>query len=117
MTMTVDGFVVGECLEGTEVGIIDYSKKERDEFGNISIIERGYTDLITYRVRIESSRAALVRQELASKRAISAHYIGHASLTITDVQGYLNDFNIRLENSVASLCTITVESEIHAAPT
>lgn len=113
MTMTVDGFVIGECLTGTDVGIVDYSRKERDEFGNITLIERGYTDYITYRVSIETARSDEVRAQLASVRAQSAVYVGTDTLSITEVEGYLNNFTITLTDFRESALTLEVESEIH----
>ncbi len=114
MTMTVDGFVIGECLVGTDVGIVDYSRKERDEFGDITVIERGYTDYITYRVQIETSRADEVRTKLASVRAVLAAYVGTEKYVVTEVQGYLNNFTITLDSDTYSSLSLEVESELHA---
>jgi hypothetical protein len=115
MTMTVDGSEIGECLYGgTSVSIIDYSRKERDAFGNITIIERGYSDLITYSVVISTADADQVRTLLASKRAVSAAYIGASGHDVLSVEGYLNNFSITFENWNISRLTIEVESEIHS---
>lgn len=113
MTMTVDGFVIGECLVGTSVGINDYSRKERDEFGNIIIIERGYTDHITYNVMVETARADEIRSLLASVRATVAAYVGVESMAVTKVDGYLNNFTLTLDNAELSTLTLEVESELH----
>lgn len=115
MTMTVDGAAIGQCLYGTEVGIVDYSRKERDEFGDITVIERGYADLVNYRVLIETEQAAAVRALLASKRAVSATYSGHADHEVLIVTGYLNQFSISLENWQHSLLTLEVEGEVHGS--
>ena len=112
MTMTVDGIEIGQCLYGTEVGIVDYSRKERDTFGNITLIERGYSDLVRYNVVIETSDAAVVRALLASKRASSAVYVGHADHVITHVTGYLQSFSIDLQPNYSPL-TLEVEGEVH----
>lgn len=113
MTMTVDGYVIGECLVGTSVGITDYSRKERDAFGNIILIERGYTDHITYNVQIDTERADEVRTLLASVRATLADYVGVDSMAVTKVTGYLNNFTITLDNSYLSSLSLEVESELH----
>ena len=116
MTMTVDGTSIGECLFGTEVSIVDYSRKDRDEFGNITLIERGYSDLVTYQVLIDTDQAAQVRTLLASKRATSATYIGHADHDVTQVEGYLQEFTITLENWNKSSLVLSVEGEVHGSP-
>lgn len=113
MTMTVDGVAIGECLFGTEVGIVDYSRKERDAFGNITVIERGYADAVTFQVSILTADAAAVRALLASKRAVSAEYVGHADHDVTKVTGYLNSFSIVLDNWNRSSLTLEVEGEVH----
>jgi hypothetical protein len=114
MTMTVDGVAIGKCLYGTEVGIVDYSRKERDEFGNLTLIERGYTDVVRYRVAISTANAAQVRNLLASKRAVSAAYVGHADHAVVNVTGYLTSFSVPLDNWNVSVITIEVEGIVHA---
>lgn len=113
MTMTVDGVAIGLCQYGTEISMRDYSRKERDVFGEITIIERGYTDYITYKVTIETQQAAQVRNLLASKRASLAEYVGTTDLDATQVTGYLNNFNIVLRDFEESDLTLEVESELH----
>jgi hypothetical protein len=112
MTMTVDGVEIGRCLYGTEVGIVDYSRKERDTFGNITLIERGYSDLVRYNVIIETAQASTVRALLALKRAVSAAYVGSADHDITHVTGYLQSFSIDLQPNYSPL-TLEVEGEVH----
>lgn len=114
MTMTVDGFIIGKCLVGTVVGFTDFSRFERDEFGNLTIIERQYTDNITYQVQIETIRSDEIRNFLASLRATLAIYIGTEKFSITQVSGYLDDFTISMDDDYYSTITITVESELHA---
>lgn len=113
MTMTVDRVAIGECLYGTEVGIVDYSRKDRDAFGNITLIERGYADLVNFTAVIATADAASVRTLLASKRAASAAYVGHADHDVLKVTGYLNQFSIRLDNWNTSTLTLDVEGEVH----
>lgn len=113
MTMTVDGVAIGECLYGTEVAINDYSRKDRDEFGAITLIQRGYSDLVTYKVSILTSAAATVRSLLASKRAVSAVYVGASGMSAITVSGYLVSFSITLGDWQRSSLTLQVEGETH----
>ncbi|WP_295400425.1 hypothetical protein [uncultured Thiocystis sp.] len=113
MTMSVGGVEIGECLFGTEVGIVDYSRKERDAFGNLTLIERGYADLVNFTAVIATANAHVVRALLASKRATSAVYVGHADHDVLKVTGYLNQFSIRLDNWNTSTLTLEVEGEVH----
>jgi len=113
MTMTVDGSSIGLCQYGTEITMKDYSRKERDEFGDITVIERGYTDYVSYKVTIATDEADQVRNLLASKRAVSAEYVGSTDLDVTQVTGYLNNFTITLRDFEESDLTLEVESELH----
>lgn len=113
MSMTVDGVAIGMCLYGTEVGIVDYSRKDRDTFGNITLIPRGHSDLVSYKVCIDTDQAAVVRSLLASKRAVSAVYVGHVDHDATKVTGYLVSFSITLDNWQKSSLTLEVEGEVH----
>jgi len=112
--MTVDGVEIGMCVYGTEVGIVDYSRKERDTFGNLTLIERGYSDVVRYKVEILTENAAQIRNLLASKRAVSAVYVGHSEVEAINVTGYLTSFSIPLDNWHWSTITIEVEGEVHA---
>jgi hypothetical protein len=113
MTMTVDGIEIGHCLYGTEVGIVDYSRKERDTFGNITLIERGYSDLVRYKVEVLTSQVGQIRDLLASKRAVSATYVGDSTLDVTSVTGYLNSFSLSIDDWQHSSLTLEVEGETH----
>jgi len=103
---------IGMCLYGTSLGIIDYSRKERDTFGAITIIERGYTNRIKYNAEIRTIDADLVRSLLASKRATLAQYVGHSSETSTIVVGYLTQFSIKIEDFMTSKLELEVEGQV-----
>lgn len=120
MTMTVDGTTIGKCLYGSEASINDYSRKDRDTFGNITIIKRGYTDVVTYKVEIVRSDAYQVKMLLASCRARKVLYRvtdvdGNAIPELT-VSGYLNSFSIPLDNHETTQISLEVESDPQDAP-
>jgi hypothetical protein len=114
MSMTVDGVEIGHCLYGVDVSIVDYSRKERDTFGEITLIERGYTDLVSFPVEIATENAEQIKNYLASKRATLAQYVGDSSMFVTRVTGYLNQFEITLDNWKTSTLTLEVEGEVHS---
>lgn len=104
---------IGLCLYGTEVGIVDYSRKDRDTFGNITLIPRGYSDLVSFKVCIDTDRANEVRSVLAANRASAARYVGHVDHDATIVTGYLVSFSITLDNWQKSSLTLEVEGVVH----
>lgn len=103
---------IGLALYGTEVGITDYSRKERDTFGNITLIERGYTEQIKYRLGFNTEEADAIRQLLADRRAVATIYIGAATHSETIAYGYYQDFVLPLEAWSYSVGDITVESAL-----
>ena len=120
MSMTVDGVTIGECLYGAEVSIVDYSRKDREFDGSITLIERGYTDYVSFKVRVPSANVSAVRSLLASKRATSAVYVGQSNTEalggVSDavtVTGYLNSFSLSIDSFEFSTLSLEVEGEVH----
>jgi hypothetical protein len=108
---------IGQTLYSTEVGIVDYSRKERDEFGAITLIERGYSDLVRYRFAIDTQTISQARQFLASRRAKGTVYVGAASAPETIAYGYYKDFTIPIESLSVSEATLEIESVTQDTPT
>ena len=115
--------VIGECVIGfqtqlgltnfnTSVSIQDYSRKERDQFGQTRVIERRYAKLADYDVTVNTNRVAVVQKALAELRATATDYIGDANRSETVVFGYYRNFNIVLSTPSISDCTIEVEGLI-----
>lgn len=118
--MLVAGTPIGWCLNGTEVSIVDYSRKERQFDGSIIVIERGFTDYVSFKVRVPSANVAAVRSLLASKRAVSTVYQGQPREGVPDgikqavtVMGYLNSFSISIDSFEYSTLTLEVEGEVY----
>lgn len=108
--------IIGRTLYGTEVGIVDYSRKERDPFGNILVIERGYTDVVRYRFEIDTLTIAAARQFLAERRAKATVFIGATIAPETLCYGYYKDLLIPVERHSLSTADLEVESIVQDAP-
>lgn len=100
---------IGEAVYGTSVGITDYSRKEVDQYGNASILERSFAKRAEYDVVIETSQVSRVQRLLASIRARPVVWIGDESMEATIVYGFFKDFGIAIAGPSASDVTITVE--------
>lgn len=100
---------LGIALYGTSIGIIDYSKKEVDEFGNYEIIERGFSKRVEFDVEVDTKRLSSVQRKLAKYRARPLVWIGEPSYESTVVYGYYRDFNLVIADPMFSTGTITVE--------
>lgn len=97
---------------GTSVGIKDYSVKNIDDFGNITITTRAYSKRADYDVTVETSQVGQFNKFLASIRSTPAVYIGDPNRSETIVLGYYRDFSVVLSNPSISECSLSVEGLI-----
>ncbi|WP_426808034.1 hypothetical protein ABOC32_16800 [Pseudomonas sp. WOUb67] len=104
--------VLGEALYGTSVGITDYSRKDRDDFGNVVIVERGYSKRAEFDVIVQTSQVSQVQRLLSKYRAKPLVWIGEASYQSTILYGYYKEFNLVISGPTASDCSISVEGLI-----
>lgn len=104
--------VLGETLYGSSVGITDYSRKERDDFGNFIVVERGYSKRAEFDLIVQTSRVSAVQRTLTKYRAKPLVWIGEASYQSTILYGYYRDFNVVISGPTASDCSISVEGLI-----
>jgi len=100
---------IGRTVYGTSVGIRDFSRKEVDEFGNFTVVERRFFRTADYDVRIDTPKVAFVQKILSDRRAKPTVYIGTEDNPETIVYGYYRDFDIVLSNPAVSNGTIEVE--------
>ena len=101
---------LGFTVYGTNVGIEDFSRKETDEFGNFIIVERNFSNLVDYEVRIPTQTTRRVQNLLAQFRASPLVYIGNDDDSFgTIVYGFYRNFDINLDTPSYSLASIEVE--------
>lgn len=104
-------FEIGTLNEDTSIGIQDFSRKERDEFGRPRLVERAYAQRAEYDIAIPTMAARQVQRKLASIRATPAVYYGGIDddKLGTMIFGFFNDFSINLKVGSTSFMTLTVE--------
>jgi hypothetical protein len=100
---------LGDTDYGTGVGVVDYSRKDRDTFGNPVITPRNFTKRSDYSVTVDTAFVDAVQNTLAELRTVPATWIGSVNFPSTIIYGYYRDFNIVLSNPTKSLMTIDVE--------
>jgi len=105
-----EGIEIGCSRYGTSVGIVDFSRKERDAFGNNFILERRYIDRADFDVQIPTSSIDSVKALLAAARATPTLYIGDENYASTVIYGFYRDFSIIIAGPKRSDLTIQVES-------
>lgn len=101
---------LGITSYGTSLSIEDYSRKDRDTFGNPIIQERAFARLIDYDIKFESQKARFIDATLAEYRATPVVWIGSDEEEYgTIVYGYYRRFDIVLSTPSLSDATIEVE--------
>lgn len=122
ITITVDGtqvgtvlvgtmMTIGETSQGPDIGIVDYSKREVDDFGNSYIIERGFAKRYSISSIIEAGRIDYIADVLSSVRAQPVLWIADETYRWTSlvVYGFYKDWDIQFINPSHAQCNITIE--------
>lgn len=105
-------FYIGLPRSGVNLGIADYSKVQRDEFGNLSLIRRSYSSYADFQLIIETSRIDEVRRTLANLRSRLTYWHGVDELESTFIFGFYRDFEISVQSMQVSECTLHLEGVI-----
>lgn len=71
---------LGTSLAGTEVGFEDYSGKDRDDFGNVRLIEREYSDWASFAFAVALNDLRRVKGVVSRLRATPSVWFADESL-------------------------------------
>jgi hypothetical protein len=102
---------IGTTQYGASAGIIDYSKKETDEFGTTTFIKRAFSKRMNVNLILLSSDLYRVQKVLSDIRATPCIWIGsdtdiYKSLTM---YGYYKDFSLEIPYPEYSYCSLQIE--------
>lgn len=99
--------ILGTTIVGTGIGIEDFSRKDRDAFGNAILVERAFAQMVDFQFAFPTDDARRVTGVLARLRATPAvYYAGSDTSQLgTTVYGFYRDYSIPLttNRSFASL--------------
>lgn len=107
--------VIGQSKElgvtqyGASVGIQDYSRKERDQFGNYNVVERAFSKRADFTVWVENGLFDQVQTLLATYRATPIVYVGAEAFGSTVVYGFFRDFSGEIAYPTHSIYTLSLE--------
>ncbi|EJL34127.1 hypothetical protein PMI02_00792, partial [Novosphingobium sp. AP12] len=97
-------------LEATPtVGIVDYSRRETDDFGVTTVVERGFARRMSVRLAVPFVGADALQRRLAGLRATSARWVADDRFRALDFEGFYKEFALDLNVPPLSWCTLTVE--------
>lgn len=94
---------------GAQIGIDDYSTKERDEFGNLKIIERAFSQRACWKFRIPNAAVDSLFNTLSDLRATPSVYIGTKHMEAMTIYGFFRDFSINVQYPTYSDVSIQIE--------
>lgn len=100
---------LGITDHGTGIGIVDYSRKERDTFGNPVIVRRNFAKRGNYAVTANTGYVGTIQQTLSGLRTVNMAWIGSVDFPSTIIFGYYKDFDVILSNPRTSQLSIEVE--------
>lgn len=103
---------IGGTQYGASSGITDYSKKETDEFGNISFVVRAFSKKLSAQVFVDNTQLNKVQNLLISLRAKPSVWIASEDTRFEEtliIYGYYRDFNTVISYPSYSLCSLEIE--------
>lgn len=104
--------VIGTSQYGATAGIIDYSRKTTDEFGNTEFVERAFSKRLNAQVWVPNTELNRVQQLLYSLRASPAVWIASDDPAFEEalvVYGFYKDFSTEIAYPQTSICSIEIE--------
>ena len=94
---------------GARVGLQDYSRKERSEFGDVMVVERAFAKRANFSLPLKASEVDTLQLFLSSVRAIPCLWIGSGRYESTTVYGFYRSFDIVLSYYNYSDCELELE--------
>lgn len=100
---------IGDTTYGAEVGIVDYSRVTRDDFGNGTIVRRGFNKRGRFTVWITRANVDMVHRLLSQFRATPIVVVGSEAYASTFIYGLLKDWAISIDYPSHSVMNIELE--------
>jgi hypothetical protein len=102
-------YELGATLENAQISIRDFSKKEVDDFGDFTIVQRGYRKEGVFDVVIDQSRIGFVRRFFEERRTTPLIFIGSNLSDETVIYGFYSNFRSIIGNPEQARYSINIE--------
>jgi hypothetical protein len=102
-------FNLGRVLVNTSFGITDYSKKDRDDFGNVTLVERAFNKRMTLPLLLDTASINVAANRLTNVRATPVVWIASPNDESLVVYGFYRDWSITIPGRVKSTCSLEIE--------
>ena len=103
---------LGGTQYGATAGIIDYSRKETDEFGTTTFVERAFSKRLNAQIYIENSQLNRVQSYLYSIRAKPVVWVASDDPTYEEalvIYGFYRDFSTEIAYPTHVMCSLEIE--------
>ena len=104
--------IVGRTNYGTAIGITSYSRKDKDEFGKVTVIKRKNSKYADYDIDIDNTNLAFVQRLFQDIDSVPCVFIGNPEMEELIVYGFYSDFKATISFPTVSKCTLRVEGLI-----
>lgn len=94
---------------GVRVGIQDYSRKERNEFGDVVLAERAFAKRCSLSMLLQSHDVDPLQQFLASVRAVPCLWLVSERFESTTIYGFYKSFETALQYFDYADCDLDLE--------
>jgi hypothetical protein len=114
-TVTIGTLILGQLktlgvtVYGAGVGIDDFSRKETDDFGNYTIVERAFRDRNDLKVWCDTNRVDEIRRVLTGYRATPIVWIGSELFSSLLIFGFYKSFALDVSGPNKSYLTLEIE--------
>lgn len=100
---------IGTTLYGTSFSIIDYSRKEPDEFGNIIFVERPYRRKLDVPIEVKNSFIGELDRILSEYRSTPLVALGVDFYSPLISYGFIKGYDVTINNFSTSKCQLQFE--------
>ena len=94
---------------GARIGIQDYSRKERGEFGDVMVVERAFAKRASFSLLLTADEVDSFHQFLSEVRATPCLWIGSRRYESTTLYGFYKSFDIVIPYFSYSDCDLELE--------
>ena len=94
---------------GAKLGIVDYSRKEKNEYGDTVLVQRAYSSRASYTMHINNSQLDNTMRLLTDLRATPCVWSIPGSFEATTIFGYYSSFDITVQYAQYAVCNIDIE--------
>lgn len=102
---------LGDVNLGVRVGLVDYSRKETDEFGKATFVKRAFSRRLSFDALIKNNQINLIYKSLSNLRATPCVWVvsENEQFQVLVLWGFFKDFSVTIAYQTHSQCVFEIE--------